>query len=106
MKVLKITSVIFVLLVIILAVLMWKSKAVKVWPPEISQCPDYWEKEIGSGKCKDTHQIYPKFGGGSSPDFSQGTYSGYEGMKKKCSWANQYNIHWTGITDANPSLCD
>ena len=48
--VIKFASIIFVVLVIVLSVIIALTGTQKVWPPEIANCPDYWEENTG-GVC-------------------------------------------------------
>ena len=91
-----------VLLVIFLIVIAYGVKqAVKnaQWPPEVGNCPDYWQdaggnlctNPLGLGKC------------GTQKDV--GVFSDSKlGRVAKCRWANGCGITWDGITDVGP--CD
>lgn len=90
-----------ILLLIILAFIgfmLYKYQENVAFPPEISECPDYW-KVIGIENCENIMNL-----GNGAPqtmDFSGAQYQGTIGMKNKKNWALQYGITWDGITNNN-----
>ncbi len=86
-----------VLLVIFLIVVAYGTqRAVKnaKWPPEVGNCPDYWQDEgndicgntLGLGKCGRRKDV------GIFADSRLGRVA-------KCRWANGCGLTWDGITD-------
>lgn len=75
------------------------------FPPEITDCPDYWfesyDKSTGKGtKCYNSHHL------GSSEceevmDFTTSDWTGSDSLCKKQTWANNCGVSWDGITNIN-----
>lgn len=101
-SVFTIALVIFIIVLLVLAVVIKNSYKNSVFPPEVSQCPDFWELSADKKTCKATDQNNgEKFESGSeSPDFSDMSNSA---RIKKCNWAKEHGISWDGITGRN--LC-
>ena len=55
--VLKVSVVIFIILMVLIALMMLKAKQNQVWPPEQSSCPDFWEYDEGTQKCLNSKQL-------------------------------------------------
>ena len=113
--VIKFASIIFVVLVIVLSVIIALTGTQKVWPPEIANCPDYWEENTG-GVCRNTKKLVeynivdskgdtlpgPKWPTKSeNEDFYN---KGVVGLKAKCVWAKNNKVFWSGVTDID-NLC-
>lgn len=111
-SVLFISTILLIIGLIIVANFIIKNKSTEVYPPVVSDCPDYWDVDYDSqGKkhCKNNTYIndgrstaicrsYPHAlfsANGSSPD---------DILCEKSKWAKDCNIHWDGITN-NPSAC-
>ena len=75
-----------------------------VFPPFISQCPDYW-KVSDPNICNDTHNIMPQSNVNSFPeckrsmDFNATKFQGQLGMQNKYNWSRICNVSWDGITN-------
>ena len=74
---------------------IYHSKSTTKYPPEISECPDYWDS-IGPNKCRNTLNV------GKCPDddvvdFNQPKYSGPTGLTEKCKWASNCGLVWDGL---------
>jgi hypothetical protein len=92
------------LIVISILVLRTKSQTI-TFPPEITDCPDYWyesyDKSTGKGKkCYNAHQL------GSNEcaevmDFTTPDWTGSDSLCKKQTWANNCGLSWDGITNIN-----
>ena len=100
-SVLTVALVIFLIVMIIVAIFIKNSYENAVFPPEISQCPDFWEVASDGKKCIATKQNNGIFKvGESSPDFSDMS----DGSRiDKCNWAKENQVKWDGITNRN--LC-
>lgn len=91
---------ILIVLLAIVGFMLYQYKENITFPPEISECPDYW-KVIGVEQCQNIQNL-----GNGAPqmmDFSSPEYQGKVGMKNKKQWALQYSLTWDGITN-NQSL--
>jgi len=96
-QIIRVASIILILLLIMIGYMLYNAKQNIKFPPEISECPDYWkvngievcENVKGLGSCSGVH------------DFSGAEWQGKTGMKKKYDWSRQCGIVWDGITN-NP----
>ena len=88
------------------------NKANEVYPPVVSDCPDYWDVDYDNQAnklCKNNSYIndgYSKASCRSYPHalFSANGSSAADIMCEKSKWAKDCNIHWDGITN-NPDAC-
>lgn len=100
-SVFTIALVIFIIVLLVLAVVIKNSYKNSVFPPEVSQCPDFWELHDDKKTCKATNQNNGSMSSGQqSPDFSDMSNSA---RITKCNWAKDNGISWDGITGRN--LC-
>lgn len=99
--VLMIALTIFLGMLLIMALIIKNSYKNKIFPPEVAQCPDYWEPSTDAKKCKATAN--------NKGRYSQGEESGEladdtpMGRIENCNWAKDNNVNWDGITNNN--LC-
>ena len=114
-SVIKFATIIFVVLVIVLSIIISLTGTQKVWPPEIANCPDYWEEE-DLGLCRNTkkivnYKVKKDHTGDTLPgpqwptkESNEKFYDkGVDGLKAKCVWAKQNNVFWSGVSDID--LC-
>tara|TARA_B100001250_G_scaffold386732_2_gene383513 strand:- start:218 stop:544 length:327 start_codon:yes stop_codon:yes gene_type:complete len=99
-----IAVVLFILIMTVVGVLMSKSAAATQFPPEIGNCPDYWElvDEPGDNPQKKVCNNIKELGTCNQNDIDFNAEA-YKSRKKKCDWAKGCNIEWDGIT--NQGLC-
>jgi hypothetical protein len=93
---LTVASILLVLFLATIGILLYRSTSDKKFPPEYSECPDYWTV-IGKNKCKNEMTGDITNGG----NFDKGevvNFNGYN-LKQKCEWANQNNVTWDRIND-------
>lgn len=64
------------------------------YPPEVSNCPDYWTT-TGEYTCENTMNLGTC---GKTADFSDAKYQGASGNKAKCEWAKSCGVYWDGIS--------
>ena len=95
-----IAVVLFILIMTVVGVLMTKSKTGMVFPPEIGNCPDYWELIDVDGEkvCSNVKQL-----GTCNESDINFNLADYKSRKAKCEWAKGCNVEWDGIT--NQGLC-
>lgn len=78
----------------VIGFLIYKSKSDIKYPPDMSDCPDYWDT-ISPNKCKNNMKL------GNCDieimDFNQPKYSGPQGKVEKCKWANECGLTWDGL---------
>ncbi len=77
---------------IVIGFIVYHSKSSMKYPPEVSECPDYWET-IGPNKCRNTL----KLGKCADMDFNDPKYNGPTGTAEKCKWANSCGLVWDGL---------
>jgi len=98
-KTVLVIAIIFLLIcLIVISLLLIKNKKQQLWPPIISNCPDYWLdlSDNGSkcvniqnlGTCKST----------TTMDFSVAPYIGSNGDSQKYNWAKGCGVTWDGVT--------
>ncbi len=86
----------FLLLMIVLSILMVQAKTNSKYPPQISACPDYWQKDASTGKCLNSQRL--GINCPNSVNFSTPEYLGPDGKKNKCLFAKSCSIEWDGIS--------
>jgi hypothetical protein len=109
--VLTIAIVLLIGLLIIINISLTNARASMIWPPIITDCPDYWEDYSGNGsQCVNIKNIgkcsikEPKFYANGvlmprrSIDFSEVKYTGLTGLCEKQKWAKACGVAWDGIT--------
>jgi len=90
----------------VIAILLYRSQSSVTFPPEYSECPDYWTV-IGANKCKNEMTGSLSNGPeGMVQDFNGDEFKGQIGLKNKCQWANQHGVVWDRITDQACSVFD
>ena len=85
--------IILIVTLIIVGYSLRYAKKQEVWPPMVSNCPDYWTID-GSGndvKCI-PGKINKGMVSGSAPSFTSMDTCG------KYTWAHNNNVSWDGIT--------
>ena len=106
--VLTIATVILIIFLLIVGYMLYKNKYSSDFPPNISDCPDYWLdmsgndlsgndvsaycyniKNLGSGNCE------------NKMDFSTSFWTTSDSLCKKQKWANACNLTWDGVTNNN-----
>lgn len=79
----------------VIGFMIYRSKTSMEYPPEVSECPDYWES-VGPGKCRNTLKV-GKCDDADEMDFNDPKYSGPTGLAEKCKWANSCGLVWDGL---------
>ena len=100
-----------IIILIVIGVLLTKSKTVENWPPIIGECPDYWVDMSGNGEsCLNTHSLgicnIPSDGKLNTMKFNQSPFTGENGSCSKYNWATACKITWDGITSGVKNPCD
>lgn len=92
---LTVASVLLVLFLATIGILLYRSASDVKFPPEYSECPDYWTV-IGKNKCK--NEMTGNFVNGT-----KGQVKDFSGMslKQKCAWANNQTpvVTWDRVND-------
>lgn len=91
-----VATIVFTIAIILLSYLFYVLNKSRIFPPDITECPDYFEVK-GKNICENVNNI------GTCPDktfdFNDNIYKGYNGLKEKLKWANNCNVVWDGITN-------
>lgn len=106
-------TVIVIAIIILIIILIFighnlnKDSMNKIYPPVVSNCPDYWEQDssdLKNIKCLNVNNL-----GNSNTEkvksFSDSIWKGKVGLCTKSIWAERNNLSWDGITN-NPNICD
>ncbi len=114
-----IAIIIFIILMIFIASVLYNNKYGVAFPPTVSECPDYWldkQKTINSDESMGNENAHTKQSclniknlGKSSclknMDFTGDFWQGSTGDCNKYKWAKSCDLTWDGITN-NTSLCE
>jgi len=119
-----ITVVIAIITLIFMAITMFLGREAAVWPPDVSECPDYWvvnpdgtcsPSGVGnSGSGESCGMFDPQAcgnpGSGNNSCLYQdllknkGLGLGSPRCRRK-AWAQQCGVYWDGISDISPMYC-
>ena len=105
-KIVLMTSVILLILtLVVVGVALYNQKYNSVFPPVVSDCPDYWENTSSTNPsyCEDVKNL-AKDKCAKSIDFSQYPFTGNDGLCNKSKWAKGCGITWDGVTN-NSDAC-
>lgn len=90
----------------VIAVLLYRAQSSVIFPPEYSECPDYWNV-IGKNQCKnETSGDLSNGPVGMTADFNSDDFKGRLGLKRKCEWATSHGVVWDRITEQACSAFD
>ena len=98
-------SVILIVILTVMGILTYRNSTSVVFPPVISNCPDYWYDsydpnsiDVDPTKTR-TGTCYNKMNLGN-PECSRSLDFSKWGMCKKQTWARKCNITWDGVTNS------
>ena len=114
-----IAIIIFIILMIFIASVLYNNKYGVEFPPTVSECPDYWldmqktansSGDIGDGDSKTQQSCFNvknlgKTSCSKTMDFTGDFWQGSTGSCNKDKWAKACDLTWDGITN-NTSICD
>lgn len=86
---------ILILMLVMVGVMMYYAKSNTVWPPMISECPDYFEV-VSPGVCNNVKGLGQCKG---ILNFTSPEFQGTAGLKQKKNWAANCGVVWDGITN-------
>jgi hypothetical protein len=119
-SVLFVSTILLIIGLIVIANFIMKNKETEIYPPVISDCPDYWVDTSGNGSnCINVKYLgnpastsdYTKCVGDKNTntpvaiDFSVAPYTGTNGICQKYTWANNCGATWDGITGTDYNPC-
>ena len=90
--VLIIALIVLSVMLFFIALAMKGLKKSQEYPPEVSECPDYWTKKTVDNKIV----CYPSLGKNIS---GSNVCENYDGAKEKDLFAQDCGIEWDGITN-------
>jgi len=115
--VLSIAIIVFIIMLIFIATVLYKNKYGVNFPPTVSQCPDYWiDQQSPSGSMENSNGantnnqscVNVKNLGNVScdknMDFTGSFWQGSAGDCNKYKWAKSCDLTWDGITN-KPDIC-
>ena len=118
--VLTIAIILFILVLIFIASILYQDKYGKAYPPTIADCPDYWidQTKTATNNTDDsqdpesatkTQCINVKNLGkdncDKTMDFSTENWQGSVGDCRKYKWAKACDLTWDGVTN-NTNICN
>lgn len=80
----------------LVAFMLYKAKSSLQFPPDIAECPDYWEVS-GNQTCNNVKNLGHNCE--SPKNFSGPQWQGQTGIQVKQKWAKGCGITWDGITN-------
>ena len=103
--------IILIISLIIIGISLSYAKSGQVWPPVVSECPDYWVID-GSGNnatCKNVKDLgtCSATGGNKhlSINFNEAPFVGSNEACAKYTWASKCGVSWDGITYGVDNPC-
>lgn len=100
---LMIAGILLLICIVIIILIFLFPNTSQVWPPMISNCPDYLTDVKGDGS-----DCVNKLSLGTCseiPNFATTPYIGSGGNCAKYTWANRCNLTWDGITYGVQNPC-
>ena len=98
-----VATVILLICLVIIGVMLYRSKYNMQFPPVVADCPDYWldMSDGDSRNCVNAKDLGSC--GTKQMDFSSSFWTGPQGDCRKFQWARGCDLTWDGITNAeNP----
>jgi hypothetical protein len=93
-------------LLIIVGIILYRSRKNVTYPPVTANCPDYWIDDGSSTNgslCKNVKNL-GKDSCKKEMNFSGSLWSGSRGLCNKSRWAKSCDLTWDGIT-SNNNIC-
>ena len=95
----------FIISVVTVAILLWKSKSTQKWPPEISKCPD--RMDVSGNVCVDNYDLFdsqskPNYSATATSCDSYNTIKGATYTSTGFTGDNSY-VPWEGVVDGKAS---
>ena len=102
-----IAGVLLLICIVLLILIFLFPNTEQVWPPMISNCPDYFEDVNGDGSnCVNKIPIHTQCTNADIPNFAKDPeYIGSGGNCAKYNWANKCGVTWDGITYGVKNPC-
>lgn len=99
-----------IIVLLIVAFMVRRANETAQWPPMISECPDYFEVNMGpsTGGKIECNNVKGLGTCGAMSSFGDNKFNGSAGLSAKKKWAQNCNVTWDGITnnDSIPDLTD
>ena len=109
--ILTIAIISLIVILVVIGIALSKANAKTIWPPIVSECPDYWIDMSGNGEaCLNIHNLgtcnIPTKENQNTMNFNQAPFTGANGTCAKYNWANSCKVTWDGITSGVLNPCD
>lgn len=104
MIVIGIAGSILVIYICIIIYLSIQGKNKAIWPPVVSDCPDFFTDKGGNGsQCVNTNHLGK--GDVDIVDFTKPPFISFDKTCQKKKWAASHNLSWDGITNLTRDPC-
>ena len=94
--VLIIASILLVISLIFIGMSLYATQSDAMWPPDPSECPDYWN--VTENGCEPNPSLGKHNNGGSCPSRKPLKKHGKAARRKACNWAKGCGVYWDGIS--------
>jgi len=96
--VLWIAGILLVISLTFIGVSLYATQSDTMWPPDPSECPDYWD--VTENGCEPNSSLgkHNNSGGGVCKSGERLMRHGRAARKKACEWAKSCGVHWDGIS--------
>lgn len=101
-----------IVVLIILGIMMSRAASEASWPPQVGECPDYWQESGINGPDGETELIQcnnvQNLGNPNckrTMNFNGNMWKGDDGDCRKKTWAKGCDLTWDGITN-NSKVCN
>ena len=92
-----VVAIVFLVLMLgLVAFMLYKAKSEVQYPPDVAECPDYWEV-TGEQTCVNVKKLGHNCE--SPKNFSGAQWQGQQGIQQKQKWAKACGITWDGVTN-------
>jgi hypothetical protein len=97
--------VIFIITLLVITFLIYRTKKTVIYPPVVADCPDYWieQAEGDSSSCINTKNL-GKSSCNTKMNFKTSQWIGKQGLCNKSKWAKTCDLTWDGVTN-NLNAC-
>ncbi len=106
-----IAIIVLIITLVFVGVMLYQSKKNEVWPPYLSDCPDYWVDLSSNGvACLNTHRLgkcnIPSKGNPNTMNFNVYPFNDEtQGTCNKYKWSKGCGVEWDGITYGVENPC-
>lgn len=109
--ILIVAGLILIIILVFIGINLANMKSNLTWPPNIPQCPDYWELDVSGNDivCKNVLNLGKCSSSTGSTNevvnFSTSDFTGNNALCSKYTWAKNCGVSWDGITYGVDNPC-